>query len=417
MERRRESRLGVSFQAELIEALGAPGCGFCRLGQRTVTRFLDILGYEDVNDVPIRGEIREALGLCNRHAWRFLDESGNILGVAIIARDLLRTLQKRTAGTEGSGAGRMDGDNLRARGRCVACRDLAAITRDSADALIKGWIDPSLRGSFAASSGLCWTHLVGTLGEARSGERRAALIADQRSAWARLHDDAGLLREALSSTPRIWGTEIADLPGDLTPIEPAAPSVAPEGRCPICASIRSWLDEEAAPTAEDLPVNRLLCAVHAWQPRGRSFQPLDTLRALQDDLDERLATLAATAPADLPILRWTRRWLGPAPLPSELTADLRCPLCAEQLRRELGLAESVPVAVLCVPHLRLAATRHPAYPEIRALTRAAWHAQELHLAEFIRKHDYRFHQEPLTPDEAATPVRATELIVGAPGIR
>lgn len=417
--RRRESRLGISFQSEVIEALGQTGCGFCRLGLRSVTRYLDILGYENVNDVPVRETIREALGLCNRHAWQFLQETREVLGVAIIARDLLRTLQQRTPerGEEADLASRLQG--LTRRGRCVACVDLATSTDDCVDLLLKGWNETRLRDAFAASEGLCWTHLVVTLAAARSSEQRSQIAAAQRADWRRREDHARehpeLLREALASAPRIWGTEIDALPGVGPEGAPAPPPRAAEGHCPICRVVRAWLDES---DSRPLPSHEgLLCAVHAWQPLGEALIGPEELERRLEQLGRRLDAVAEAGPAEPAILRWTRRYRRPTPLPAELTAGLDCPVCKVQRELELSLMSHLEPATLCMPHLRLAAARHPAFPEIRVQTRATWHHVELLLAEFIRKHDYRFHHEPLTDLEGRSPAWATELLAGVEGIR
>src|SRR5207302_963646 len=162
-----------------------------RLATRSVSRYLDILSYENVNDVDLRATIREGIGLCNRHAWQFIDGTRTPLGTAIIYRDLIRTLQHRTTAAVRSSDG----------------------TRDQ------------------------------------------------------------LLVEALSSAPRLNGTQIGAAENDLSRESSPLITVAStaEGHCPVCASVATWLGTAGPFVAEGEA--GLLCAVHAWnapQPSGQN---------------------------------------------------------------------------------------------------------------------------------------------------
>ena len=160
---------------EMLEALGQPGCAVCRLGARAVTRYLNSLSYETVNDVDLRATIREALGLCNHHAWQFVTETRELLGTAIIYRDLIRTLQRRTREQPSQSA-------LIPRGGCVTCAALRTAITDGAELLAASWPDPALREAAAASDGLCWNHLVAVLSASRAAARRRDVVEVQRAA-------------------------------------------------------------------------------------------------------------------------------------------------------------------------------------------------------------------------------------------
>jgi len=69
---------------ELRDALQAAGCSLCRLGRRAATRYIDTLNYEGVNDPGLRRTLRNAHGLCHRHAWQWTQMRGSPLGVAIV---------------------------------------------------------------------------------------------------------------------------------------------------------------------------------------------------------------------------------------------------------------------------------------------------------------------------------------------
>jgi len=143
-----------TFHAELIDTLTEAGCAFCRLAARSVSRYLDILSYENVNDVDLRATIREGIGLCNRHAWQFIDGTRTPLGTAIIYRDLIRTLQQRTTEELRSSDGTTEQlRGLLPAGPCVACGALAMMVKDCAHQIQQSWADPAFRLAFAESAG------------------------------------------------------------------------------------------------------------------------------------------------------------------------------------------------------------------------------------------------------------------------
>ncbi len=77
---------------ELLEALQAGGCAICRLARRASDSYLHALIYEGVTDVKLREALRDARGLCHRHAWRLGHQRGAVLGTAIVYRDVVNTL-------------------------------------------------------------------------------------------------------------------------------------------------------------------------------------------------------------------------------------------------------------------------------------------------------------------------------------
>jgi Family of unknown function (DUF6062) len=140
--------------ADLLHALARPGCAVCHLTQRAVGRFLRSVAYEQVNDVELRAELRSAGGFCRAHAQRWLGMPGNVLGTAIIYRDVITAaLGSLDAAAERGGL------RGRLRGRapqsvCVACRAETEAQDRSIDALLEAVDDPALPGS----EGLCLPH-------------------------------------------------------------------------------------------------------------------------------------------------------------------------------------------------------------------------------------------------------------------
>jgi len=412
-----------TFHAELIDTLAEGGCPVCRLATRSVSRYLDILSYENVNDVDLRATIREGIGLCNRHAWQFIDGTRTPLGTAIIYRDLIRTLQQRTTAELRSS----DGPSEHLRGllparRCVACGALAMMVKDCAHQIQQSWADPAFRAALAESEGLCWAHLLATLEADRFGRRWQALLAAQKSAWARRVNQARLvprpelLIEALSSAPRLNGSQMsaADAgqpPDSATPIAVASTDV---GHCPVCASVNTWLASEG-PTVTPSEAG-LLCAVHAWNPGLLSGQKVDGLAARLTNLEQRVAKVVDGDLAGFTPFRVAKRVRRGRVLPPEVDVGLGCPICPGQQRHEAAAVAQIEPATLCVPHLRVAAVHGARFGEIRAETRRTWQLVEGQLDEFIRKHDYRFTGEA-RGEEQRSFRWAVALVAGDEGVR
>ena len=92
LSRRQMGKLeAVPYYPEIRDALGQPGCAFCRLLTVRADRYLDAVLWELVNDHAVRAELNEARGYCQQHGW-LLVRKGAALGVAILMRDVVKTL-------------------------------------------------------------------------------------------------------------------------------------------------------------------------------------------------------------------------------------------------------------------------------------------------------------------------------------
>src|SRR5262252_5095962 len=74
---------------EVRDALGESGCVVCRLSLRSVARLLQSVAYEQVNDLSLRAQLRKRRGFCTLHAHQWLREAHNVLGTALIYKDVL----------------------------------------------------------------------------------------------------------------------------------------------------------------------------------------------------------------------------------------------------------------------------------------------------------------------------------------
>ncbi len=214
---------------DVREALAQEGCAVCRLKARSVERYLAALLWENVNDPGIRADIRRARGFCHEHAWQLIRAAAS-LGVAIVQRDVLRTLLKaldearfqappflsRQRAHEALDAGQPAAATaglvaqLAPQVPCPACKQaevMEAIYLDSLLEELKG--EDGLRAEYEASAGLCLPHLRQGLERLRDETVFAALVAAQRAIWQRLEGE--LDQFIRKSDPRYreegWGDE------------------------------------------------------------------------------------------------------------------------------------------------------------------------------------------------------------------
>ncbi len=163
---------------EVLDACQEDGCPICTLTQSAISRYLDGLMHEDVNDLDLRKELRWAGGYCNDHAWQ-LEQLHAAFGTAIMFRDVLQTALRKMqrAGEEApsffgpprertwrarlgavTGAGPRD----EAGDPHTGCPVCAVRTKQEQVYLLtildhRG--DEQLREAFSASMGLCLVHL------------------------------------------------------------------------------------------------------------------------------------------------------------------------------------------------------------------------------------------------------------------
>lgn len=171
---------------EVREALEHPGCAVCRLALRSVGRFLQSVAYEQVNDPGLRADMRAARGFCNQHAFRWLREAHNVLGTALIYRDILQhALQSESKASTGLNGHRsallralLGADQRTAtHANCPARRTQHEAEKRYLGALLaSAAVDENTQCAVERSQGLCERHFAWALA---CGGLGADLVAER----------------------------------------------------------------------------------------------------------------------------------------------------------------------------------------------------------------------------------------------
>jgi hypothetical protein len=191
---------------DLRDALADPGCPVCRLMARSTERYLDGLLWESVNDPGVRDKLRQAQGFCHEHAWQ-LNRAGASLGVAILMHDVLgsvlgamesarfqalpaESLRRAQESLDRSQPAAATADlvaRLSAKAECPACIQVGQMEEIYLSTLNEQLLgEDGLLATYEASDGLCLPHFRQTLACLRDEAVFQALLAAQRTLWARL---------------------------------------------------------------------------------------------------------------------------------------------------------------------------------------------------------------------------------------
>ncbi len=178
---------------EVRDAMREPGCLVCRLTLRSVARLLQSVAYEQVNDVSLRAQLRKRRGFCTAHAHQWLREAHNVLGTALIYKDVLQAAMHELEAPNASGQrgrllrGLLGPSAAEASGNtpCPACQTQAEAEARYLEALQTLLAtDAACVAAFDVSDGLCRRH---TLSAARSGQPGAEpLLARSRAVVSEL---------------------------------------------------------------------------------------------------------------------------------------------------------------------------------------------------------------------------------------
>jgi len=174
------------------------GCPLCVLVERAERKAVDLFLYDQVNDISRRDALRASRGLCLYHTG-LLGEGRSALGIAIVSRDILRTMTAELEAAPpggadtigwlrdrlGAGAGGQLAARIGPQAGCPMCEERPRVEAPLIAGLLGNFGDESFAAAFDACGGLCRLHLGATLRAADAATVRA-LAARQAAAWRRL---------------------------------------------------------------------------------------------------------------------------------------------------------------------------------------------------------------------------------------
>lgn len=464
----------------VLGATQEAGCPICRLTRHAVSRYLDNLAYENVNEPGVRADLLAARGFCSHHAWQFADDVHDGLATAIIYADTVglvaNVLTGRPAGDTQHGLlggltdllSRLDErsdaeralDRLLPTKRCPACRFRDRMYRIQLGALVEHLDDGELRTPYIAGGGLCLPHLSAALPLTKTGDQvrllTGAACRRARAAIEQTTEPAAAAefivgQQGVSAVPRPAAENEAAQPWyDVLTEAEVRREVDRAPGCPACAVATAGMDAAihqlsgGAPhesgLAASLPLSRGLCNNHAR--RAYTLLRPDQLRAVWQPVIE--ATLIAlqsppAASGDGPHSFWDALF-GDSQLSQpggaiaeRLSAVAECPICiAQRVAERKALALLLEPAAgaaardqsdwrfdVCLVHLVTAlqrCEREDAANKTIASAGAAFRLLRRELHEYIRKQDYHFSGQP-AGRESDAPWRGVARIAGVRGLQ
>ncbi len=205
-------RLPDNTAYDLWHALNVgESCPVCRVIERMVTRYLDRISEEAVNEIEFREEVRAAGGFCAPHGKQWL-VMNDVLGTALIYNDVLSTaldvivanskgtgqedaglvgkLRGMLAGSAGPTAGRALADALEPTGPCPVCEYTLQAEAQVVDSFARSLDEVHFRMAYGSHRvGLCMPHFRSVLRlSTQTGALTQAHISRLRRAAAELKE-------------------------------------------------------------------------------------------------------------------------------------------------------------------------------------------------------------------------------------
>jgi hypothetical protein len=187
---------------ELVDAQSMAGCPICRLVFKATDRYLDGILWEAVLDSDVRAKLKASQGFCGEHVDMLRRTPGRALGIALIYRDIIRVLAKKTDAAlfqgDRSPWRRLLGKahhseqvvaDLSATVPCPACKIGEQAADNYIDLLLAYVDDPQLAEAYAQGEGLCLPHFLQAIERAESQKMLEHLIGPQVARYRRMLDD------------------------------------------------------------------------------------------------------------------------------------------------------------------------------------------------------------------------------------
>lgn len=195
---------------DLLEACAQTGCPVCRVGARSVKRYLRSVFYEYVNDVDTRARLNKRLGLCREHVqWLLNTRTADTLGASIIYENVVKIFLRefpKNSLTPKEFSRWVTGllANAENNGQCIACEQREAITKHSLREMSASLADEKLRSALEGSDGLCFPHLAVVLELTEKPEDAAFLMQLTRQ---KLESRRGEMAEVIRKSDHLSASE------------------------------------------------------------------------------------------------------------------------------------------------------------------------------------------------------------------
>jgi hypothetical protein len=185
-----------TIRKDLLSACKQPGCPVCHLEHDAVDQYLQTAFRARANDLAIRQDLRDSLGLCQEHSWRMLNLGlENTIAAAIGYHDVLlrivqqlqnadltpqlpkRFLSLKKQPPKLSVKFKAVVKALTPHLRCPACRLGETFSRSVLRTLIDSLQEQNIHNALASSGGLCLPHLRQLFEQVQDAEMCKELIS------------------------------------------------------------------------------------------------------------------------------------------------------------------------------------------------------------------------------------------------
>ena len=186
---------------ELVDAQHKAGCPICRLIYRATSHYIDGLLYEAVLDPAVRTKLKRSRGFCAAHVEVLRSKAGRSLGIALIYRDVIRTLLEATESSRFQSVNRRTWpfgrpaekaalvSKLEAHEPCPVCAIAEQTKKMYIEILLAHLDDERLSKAYVEGEGLCLEHFLLAIQDAPDEPTFERLVRPQADRYARMLAD------------------------------------------------------------------------------------------------------------------------------------------------------------------------------------------------------------------------------------
>ena len=166
-----------NLNSDLLQACKLPGCPVCLLEKHAVDTYMQTAYREKENDLAVRNDLRDSLGLCREHTRRMLDFRLNhtlpaMVGYHDVILSIIQQLQKADLQPKSPRKSWLFRKQLKPVSKfetvvqalsprlpCPVCRMSSTFTSNVLNELTTSLRDDQMQKTLASSAGLCLSHL------------------------------------------------------------------------------------------------------------------------------------------------------------------------------------------------------------------------------------------------------------------